>query len=135
MKYKEGMIKIIKRFLITQSLSILYAFITITVIEVAVRVEVLQVFILLEIILTGLLCNLLNRKLLDNWWGNTLLISIPYMFYSILVLGAYGVFFPFTGAEDDYSLGFVVIIGIVGSWISIVIAMLSNNITRGRDWK
>jgi hypothetical protein len=124
------MFKILKRLLTTQFLSVLYSIITITIIELTIRVPGLYMLIPLDVIMIGFLCFFISRKFLDSRWLNIFLVCMPYIIYSIIVMGVYGAIFPIKGDDDNYALGLVILIDIIGCWVSIIIGMISSNVSK-----
>lgn len=124
------MFKILKRLLITQFLSVVYSIITITIIELIIRVSGLDILILLNVIMIGFLSFFISRKFLDSSWLNIFLVCMPFIIYSTIVIGVYGTIFPIKGDDDNYALGLLILIDIIGCLVSIAIGMISSNVSK-----
>ena len=116
-----------KRILITQVLSIFFAFIS----EIHTRLLIandwlfsnyalfyIEVIILIMIFTTFIYLNL------DGKWINVVLISIPYVTYWLITLLVTSIMYPTHTDPDDYGVGLLGVFASICQWISVVIASI-----------
>lgn len=124
---KINPLRLYKRILITQLLSLLFAIISEIHIRLLISNDWLFTNILLfhiEIIILIVIYALLIRFLLDDRWLNVLMISIPYVIYWFLVFAISSKIFPTHTDPDDYGLGLMGVFVSIYQWIGVLIASI-----------
>lgn len=124
------MLEFFKKILKTQICSIIYSVITITFVELIIREIIQHIWGLFFILVIGLgiLSFLVSKKYFDTKWLTVILTCLPYGIYCLLILALYGSLFPISSIENDYGIGFRLLFGLIGCWVSITIGMIIGNI-------
>jgi hypothetical protein len=119
------MFNAIRRLLLTQILSIIYAIFTISIIEVVTRIPGVEILIIFDVILIGVISFFMSRTFLDNKWIDIALICIPYIIYCMLVFVAYSIISPIDIGENNYTLVFIILLGMIVCWVSIILSLVT----------
>jgi hypothetical protein len=116
-----------KRILITQLLSVLFAFI----LEIHTRLLIANDWLFsnyavfyTEVIILIIMFTIFIYLYLDGKWISIVLISIPYIIYWFIILAVSSIIYPSHTDPEDYGVGLLVVFASMCQWISVVIASI-----------